>query len=134
MQNGNLTQRLAQVAGTENNGKDTKALLSEINEKLGILIDLQRARNPPEVEVKILQEDDDEIDVSWIIPHKWYDNSQFCRMFNIATITAQKWRSNKLIAYILIGRSVRYQGIDIIRFIKVYASRRKFKISPVVDE
>lgn len=134
MQNGNLTQRLAQVAGTENNGKDTKALLSEISEKLGILIDLQRARNPPEVEVKILQEDDDEIDVSWIIPHKWYDNSQFCRMFNIATITAQKWRSNKLIAYILIGRSVRYQGIDIIRFIKVYASRRKFKISPVVDE
>lgn len=134
MQNGNLTQRLAQVAGTENNGKDTKTLLSEISEKLGILIDLQRARNPPEVEVKILQEDDDEIDVSWIIPHKWYDNSQFCRMFNIATITAQKWRSNKLIAYILIGRSVRYQGIDIIRFIKVYASRRKFKISPVVDE
>lgn len=134
MQNGNLTQRLAQVAGTENNGKDTKALLSEISEKLGILIDLQRARNPPEVEVKILQEDDDEIDVSWIIPHKWYDNSQFCRMFNVATITAQKWRSNKLIAYILIGRSVRYQGIDIIRFIKVYASRRKFKISPVVDE
>ena len=134
MQNGNLTQRLAQVAGTENNGKDTKALLSEISEKLGILIDLQRARNPPEVEVKILQEDDDEIDVSWIIPHKWYDNSQFCRMFNIATITAQKWRSIKLIAYILMGRSVRYQGIDIIRFIKVYASRRKFKISPVVDE
>lgn len=134
MQNGNLTQRLAQVAGTENNGKDTKALLSEISEKLGILIDLQRVRNPPEVEVKILQEDDDEIDVSWIIPHKWYDNSQFCRMFNIATITAQKWRSNKLIAYILMGRSVRYQGIDIIRFIKVYASRRKFKISPVVDE
>lgn len=134
MQNGNLTQKLAQVAGTENNGKDTKALLSEISEKLGILIDLQRARNPPEVEVKILQEDDDEIDVSWIIPHKWYDNSQFCRMFNVATITAQKWRSNKLIAYILIGRSVRYQGIDIIRFIKVYASRRKFKISPVVDE
>jgi len=134
MQNGNLTQRLAQVAVAENNGKDTKALLSEISEKLGILIDLQRARNPPEVEVKILQEDDDEIDVSWIIPHKWYDNSQFCRMFNVATITAQKWRSNKLIAYILIGRSVRYQGIDIIRFIKVYASRRKFKISPVVDE
>lgn len=134
MQNGNLTQKLAQVAGTENNGKDTKALLSEISEKLGILIDLQRARNPPEVEVKILQDDDDEIDVSWIIPHKWYDNSQFCRMFNVATITAQKWRSNKLIAYILIGRSVRYQGIDIIRFIKVYASRRKFKISPVVDE
>lgn len=134
MQNGNLTQKLAHVAGTENIGKDTKALLSEISEKLGILIDLQRARNPPEVEVKILQDDDDEIDVSWIIPHKWYDNSQFCRMFNIATITAQKWRSNKLIAYILIGRSVRYQGIDIIRFIKVYASRRKFKISPVVDE
>lgn len=134
MQNGNLTQRLAQVAVAENNGKDTKALLSEISEKLGILIDLQRARNPPEVEVKILQEDDDEIDVSWIIPHKWYDNSQFCRLFNVATITAQKWRSNKLIAYILIGRSVRYQGIDIIRFIKVYASRRKFKISPVVDE
>lgn len=134
MQNGNLTQKLAQVAVAENNGKDTKALLSEISEKLGILIDLQRARNPPEVEVKILQEDDDEIDVSWIIPHKWYDNSQFCRMFNVATITAQKWRSNKLIAYILIGRSVRYQGIDIIRFIKVYASRRKFKISPVVDE
>ncbi len=134
MQNGNLTQKLAHVADTENNGKDTKALLSEISEKLGILIDLQRARNPPEVEVKILQEDDDEIDVSWIIPHKWYDNSQFCRMFNVATITAQKWRSNKLIAYILIGRSVRYQGIDIIRFIKVYASRRKFKISPVVDE
>lgn len=134
MQNGNLTQKLAHVADTENNGKDTKALLSEISEKLGILIDLQRARNPPEMEVKILQEDDDEIDVSWIIPHKWYDNSQFCRMFNIATITAQKWRSNKLIAYILIGRSVRYQGIDIIRFIKVYASRRKFKISPVVDE
>lgn len=134
MQNGNLTQKLAHVADTENNGKDTKALLSEISEKLGILIDLQRARNPPEVEVKILQEDDDEIDVSWIIPHKWYDNSQFCRMFNIATITAQKWRSNKLIAYILMGRSVRYQGIDIIRFIKVYASRRKFKISPVVDE
>ncbi len=134
MQNGNLTQKLAQVAGAENNGKDTMALLSEISEKLGILIDLQRARNPPEVEVKILQEDDDEIDVSWIIPHKWYDNSQFCRMFNVATITAQKWRSNKLIAYILIGRSVRYQGIDIIRFIKVYASRRKFKISPVVDE
>jgi len=134
MQNGNLTQKLAQVSGTDNNGKDTKALLSEISEKLSILIDLQRARNPPEVEVKILQEDDDEIDVSWIIPHKWYDNSQFCRMFNVATITAQKWRSNKLIAYILIGRSVRYQGIDIIRFIKVYASRRKFKISPVVDE
>lgn len=134
MQNGNLTQKLAHVADTENNGKDTKALLSEISEKLGILIDLQRARNPPEVEVKILQEDDDEIDVSWIIPHKWYDNSQFCRMFNVATITAQKWRSNKLIAYILMGRSVRYQGIDIIRFIKVYASRRKFKISPVVDE
>lgn len=134
MQNGNLTQKLAHVADTENNGKDTKALLSEISEKLGILIDLQRARNPPEVGVKILQEDDDEIDVSWIIPHKWYDNSQFCRMFNVATITAQKWRSNKLIAYILIGRSVRYQGIDIIRFIKVYASRRKFKISPVVDE
>lgn len=134
MQNGNLTRKLAHVADTENNGKDTKALLSEISEKLGILIDLQRARNPPEVEVKILQEDDDEIDVSWIIPHKWYDNSQFCRMFNVATITAQKWRSNKLIAYILIGRSVRYQGIDIIRFIKVYASRRKFKISPVVDE
>lgn len=134
MQNGNLTQKLAQVAGTENNGKDTKALLLEISEKLGVLIDLQRARNPPEVEVKILQDDDDEIDVSWIIPHKWYDNSQFCRMFNIATITAQKWRSNKLIAYILIGRSVRYQGIDIIRFIKVYASRRKFKIRPLVDE
>lgn len=134
MQNGKLTQKLAQVADAENSGKDTKALLSEISEKLGILIDLQRARNPPEVDVQIPQEDDDEIDVSWIIPHKWYDNSQFCRMFNIATITAQKWRSNKLIAYILIGRSVRYQGIDIIRFIKVYASRRKFKISPVVDE
>lgn len=134
MQNGNLTQKLAQVAGTENNGKDTKALLLEISEKLGVLIDLQRARNPPAVEVQITQDDDDEIDVSWIIPHKWYDNSQFCRMFNIATITAQKWRSNKLIAYILIGRSVRYQGIDIIRFIKVYASRRKFKIRPLVDE
>lgn len=134
MQNKDLTPRLAEVTASGINDSDTKALLSEISEKLGILIDLQRARNPPEVEVKILQEDDDEIDVSWIIPHKWYDNSQFCRMFNIATITAQKWRSNKLIAYILIGRSVRYQGIDIIRFIKVYASRRKFKIRPLVDE
>lgn len=133
MQNEKLTQKLAEVAGIENSDSDTKALLLEISEKLGILIDLQRARNPPVVEPETSQEDDDVIDTSWIIPHKLYDNSQFCRMFNIAKITAQKWRSSKLISYILIGKNVRYPGSDIIRFIHVYASRRNYKINPVID-
>lgn len=134
MQNENLTQKLADVAGAVNNDSDTKALLLEISEKLGILIDLQRARNPPAQEPVTKTEDDGVIDTSWIIPHKLYDNSQFCRIFNVAKITAQKWRSSKLIAYILIGKSVRYQGSDIIRFIEVYAARRNYKIFPIPDE
>ena len=134
MQNEKLTQKLADVAGVVNNDSDTKALLLEISEKLGILIDLQRARNPPAQEPVTKTEDDGVIDTSWIIPHKLYDNSQFCRIFNVAKITAQKWRSSKLIAYILIGKSVRYQGSDIIRFIEVYAARRNYKICPIPDE
>ena len=134
MQNEKLTQKLADVAGVVNNDSDTKALLLEISEKLGILIDLQRARNPPAQEPVTKTEDDGVIDTSWIIPHKVYDNSQFCRIFNVAKITAQKWRSSKLIAYILIGKSVRYQGSDIIRFIEVYAARRNYKIFPIPDE
>ncbi len=134
MQNEKLTQKLADVAGVANNDNDTKALLLEISEKLGILIDLQRARNPPAQEPVTKTEDDGVIDTSWIIPHKLYDNSQFCRIFNVAKITAQKWRSSKLIAYILIGKSVRYQGSDIIRFIEVYAARRNYKIFPIPDE
>lgn len=134
MQNEKLTQKLADVAGVVNNDNDTKALLLEISEKLGILIDLQRARNPPAQEPVTKTEDDGVIDTSWIIPHKLYDNSQFCRIFNVAKITAQKWRSSKLIAYILIGKSVRYQGSDIIRFIEVYAARRNYKIFPIPDE
>ncbi len=100
MQNEKLTQKLADVAGVTNNDSDTKALLLEISEKLGILIDLQRARNPPAQDSATQTEDDGVIDTSWIIPHKLYDNSQFCRIFNVAKITAQKWRSSKLIAYI----------------------------------
>lgn len=134
MQNEKLTQKLADVAGVANNDSDTKALLLEISEKLGILIDLQRARNPPAQDPVTQTEDDGAIDTSWIIPHKLYDNSQFCRIFNVAKITAQKWRSSKLIAYILIGKSVRYQGSDIIRFIEVYAARRNYKIFPIPDE
>ncbi len=134
MQNEKLTQKLADVAGVVNNDNDTKALLLEISEKLGILIDLQRARNPPAQDPVTQTEDDGAIDTSWIIPHKLYDNSQFCRIFNVAKITAQKWRSSKLIAYILIGKSVRYQGSDIIRFIEVYAARRNYKIFPIPDE
>lgn len=134
MQNEKLTQKLADVAGAANNDNDTKALLLEISEKLGILIDLQRARNPPAQDSATQTEDDGVIDTSWIIPHKLYDNSQFCRIFNVAKITAQKWRSSKLIAYILIGKSVRYQGSDIIRFIEVYAARRNYKIFPIPDE
>lgn len=134
MQNEKLTQKLADVAGVVNNDSDTKALLLEISEKLGILIDLQRVRNPPAQEPVTKTEDDGVIDTSWIIPHKLYDNSQFCRIFNVAKITAQKWRSSKLIAYILIGKSVRYQGSDIIRFIEVYAARRNYKIFPIPDE
>ena len=134
MQNEKLTRKLADVAGVVNNDSDTKALLLEISEKLGILIDLQRARNPPAQEPVTKTEDDGVIDTSWIIPHKLYDNSQFCRIFNVAKITAQKWRSSKLIAYILIGKSVRYQGSDIIRFIEVYAARRNYKIFPIPDE
>jgi len=134
MQNKDLTPRLAEVAASGINDSDTKALLSEISEKLGILIDLQRARNPPVEEPQPKTEDDGTIDTSWIIPHKLYDNSQFCRIFNVAKITAQKWRSRKLISYILIGRSVRYEGRDIIRFILVYAARRNFKINPVTDD
>lgn len=134
MQNEKLTQKFADVAEVGNNDSDTKALLLEISEKLGILIDLQRARNPPVRESMIQSEDDGVIDTSWIIPHKLYDNSQFCRIFNVAKITAQKWRSSKLIGYILIGKSVRYSGSDIIRFIEVYASRRNYKIFPIVDE
>ena len=134
MQNEKLTQKLADVAGVANNDNDTKALLLEISEKLGILIDLQRARNPPAQDSATQTEDDGVIDTSWIIPHKLYDNSQFCRIFNVAKITAQKWRSSKLIAYILIGKSVRYQGSDIIRFIEVYAARRNYKIFPILDE
>lgn len=134
MQNEKLTQKLADVAGVVNNDSDTKALLLEISEKLGILIDLQRARNPPAQEPVTKTEDDGVIDTSWIIPHKLYDNSQFCRIFNVAKITAQKWRSSKLIASILIGKSVRYQGSDIIRFIEVYAARRNYKIFPIPDE
>lgn len=134
MQNEKLTQKLADVAGVVNNDSDTKALLLEISEKLGILIDLQRARNPPAQDPVTQTEDDGAIDTSWIIPHKLYDNSQFCRIFNVAKITAQKWRSSKLIAYILIGKSVRYQGSDIIRFIEVYAARRNYKIFPIPDE
>ena len=134
MQNDKLTQKLADVVGVVNNDSDTKALLLEISEKLGILIDLQRARNPPAQDPVTQTEDDGAIDTSWIIPHKLYDNSQFCRIFNVAKITAQKWRSSKLIAYILIGKSVRYQGSDIIRFIEVYAARRNYKIFPIPDE
>ena len=134
MQNEKLTQKLADVARVGNDENDTKALLLEISEKLGILIDLQRARNPPAQEAITQAENDGVIDTSWIIPHKLYDNSQFCRIFNVAKITAQKWRSSKLIAYILIGKSVRYQGSDIIRFIEVYAARRNYKIFPIVDE
>ena len=134
MQNEKLTQKLADVARVGNDENDTKALLLEISEKLGILIDLQRARNPPAQDSATQTEDDGVIDTSWIIPHKLYDNSQFCRIFNVAKITAQKWRSSKLIAYILIGKSVRYQGSDIIRFIEVYAARRNYKIFPILDE
>lgn len=134
MQNEKLTQKLADVAGVGNDENDTKALLLEISEKLGILIDLQRARNPPIKESITQTEDDGVIDTSWIIPHKLYDNSQFCRIFNVAKITAQKWRSSRLISYILIGKSVRYQGCDIIRFIEVYAARRNYKIFPILDE
>ncbi len=134
MQNEKLTQKLADVAGVVTNDSDTKALLLEISEKLGILIDLQRARNPPTQESITQTEEDGAIDTSWIIPHKLYDNSQFCRIFNVAKITAQKWRSSKLISYILIGKSVRYQGRDIIRFIEVYAARRNYKIFPIPDE
>ena len=134
MQNEKLTQKLADVAGVANNDNDTKALLLEISEKLGILIDLQRARNPPAQDSVTQTEDDGVIDTSWIIPHKLYDNSQFCRIFNVAKITAQKWRSSRLISYILIGKSVRYQGSDIIRFIEVYAARRNYKIFPILDE
>lgn len=123
-------------AGTDHIGSgdaETKTLLTEINEKLGILIELQQARCPPNESLQEAQssENDDEIDTSWIIPTNWYDNSQFCRILNVAAPTAQKWRSKRMISYIKIGNRVNYVGSEIIRFIDVYASQRRYVITPI---
>lgn len=136
MQNTSLTQKIAEATGTNDAPEDTKAILSEINEKLGILIDMQRGRQPPEENGEGPQSEYptvvNGIDISWIDPNKLYDNSQFCRIFNIQPPTAQKWRSNKMIEYIKIGnKSVRYPGWSMIRFLNLYAAPRNFKITPV---
>lgn len=129
-----LTTTVAAIDSDEN----TKVLLREINEKLGILIDLQQARQPPK-EAQPEQTDyspaeSDKIDTSWIDPKRWYDNSQFCRMLNVALVTAQKWRSKRLIDYFKLGRNVRYYGHEIIRFINVYATPRNYVITQISED
>ena len=130
------TKSTSLFAGTEHplpGDTETKSLLNEINEKLAILIELQQARcPPPEMQEEPKTSDDcEDIDTSWIIPTNWYDNSQFCRIFNVAMPTAQKWRSKRMISYIKIGNRVSYVGSEIIRFIDVYASPRKYVITPI---
>lgn len=108
-------------------------LLEDINEKLQVLIEIQQARQPPfhsKPEVKYIS---DEIDTSWIEPNRWYDNGHFCRIFDVAKITAQKWRSKGLISYIKLGRNVRYPGHEIIRFINVYASPRNYAVIRITE-
>lgn len=118
--------------------ENTKVLLREINEKLGILIELQQARQPPQEAPPEQQSyepaESDKIDTSWIDPKRWYDNSQFCRMMNVAMVTAQKWRCKRLIDYFKLGRNIRYHGYEIIRFINVYASPRNFVITKISDD
>lgn len=133
MQNQNLTPQLAGLGRIQSGDDETKTLLKEISEKLGILIDLQKARCPPKetTDASQLSGNTEEIDTSWIDPDNWYDNSQFCRIFNVAAPTAQKWRAKRMISYIKIGNRVNYPGKEIIRFIYVYVSPRKYTVTPV---
>lgn len=130
----NLTTTVVAIDSDEN----TKVLLREINEKLGILIDLQQARQPPQEtqpeQTEYIPAESGKIDTSWIDPKRWYDNSQFCRMLNVAIVTAQKWRSKRLIDYFKLGRNVRYYGSEIIRFINVYASPRNYVITQISED
>ena len=59
---------------------------------------------------------------SLIRAEAWYDNAELCQLLNVAKATAQRWRSEGMIAYQLIGRKVQYQGREILRFIEVYAA------------
>lgn len=136
-----ITQQLEEVPqGTAVFNDDTKRMLSEINEKLSILIDLQRARCPPEdneqeqptTERRIISRPDGtQIDVTWILRRPMYDNSQFCRIFNIQPPTSQKWRSQKKIEYFKIGSTVWYLAEQIIHLIETYVSKRPFTITEI---
>lgn len=134
-----MTQQssIPQIALPDANGSDTHSLLSSINEKLAVLIELERARHPPTVNETSQTETHEEahpdvIDTSWVDPNRWYDNGEFCQIFNIAKPTSQLWRCKKLFSYILLGGRVRVPGTEIIRFINVYAAPRRMTVRPLI--
>ena len=91
MHTGILTPFIAGMQPQHTADDSMRDLLEDINEKLQILIEIQQARQPPFHSQPEVRAERDEIDISWIDPHRWYDNGQFCRIFDIAKITAQKW-------------------------------------------
>ena len=133
MHTGILTPFIAGMQPQHMADDSMRDLLEDINEKLQVLIEIQQARQPPYYRQPEVRAERDEIDISWIDPHRWYDNGHFCRIFDIAKITAQKWRSKGLISYIRLGRSVRYPGHEIIRFINVYASPRNYAVIRITE-
>lgn len=126
-----------QIALPDAHGSETHSLLREINEKLTVLIELERARHPPLTGTVPKADNSDEtppdvIDTGWVDPNRWYDNGEFCKIFNVAKPTSQLWRSKKLFSYILLGGRVRVPGAEIIRFINVYAAPRRMTVRPLI--
>ncbi|MCM1140574.1 MAG: helix-turn-helix domain-containing protein [Muribaculum sp.] len=126
-----------QIVLPDANGSETNSLLHSINEKLSVLIELERARHPPKTDdapIAVIPDETppDVIDTSWVEPNRWYDNGEFCQIFNVAKPTSQLWRSKKLFSYILLGGRVRVTGSEIIRFINVYAAPRRMTVRPLI--
>lgn len=120
--------------------EETKSLLREISGHLSILTEPYRARQPPventsqEAESKrviIERPSGEKIDVTWLMQRPMYENSQFCRIFNIQPPTAQKWRSQRKIKYFKIGNIVWYPVEEIIELIRNYVSGRRFTITQI---
>lgn len=136
----NIIQQLSEnIPGIVSLDDESKSLLREMCEYLAILAEPYRARQPPteatepveEKRVIIERPGGERIDVTWILNRPMYDNSHFCRIFNIQPPTAQKWRSERKIKYFRIGRTVWYPAEEIILLIQTYVSKRPIEINQI---
>lgn len=86
------------------------------SEAFGLLMD-KIIRIEKLMEIKQMQET--------VEPITWVDTDEVCKILNISSRTAQRYRSNGTIAYSLIGKKIFYARSEIMRLLSQKNTKRE---------